>query len=128
MKPLSKHPYAVTSIIFLTIIIYGRLFLYWQKSDFEFLLIVYFIVTIGIRLDDIARRIGFSSDIMPEEPPVVNHQNSQDIMTLSARLDEIGESLTVINGTLRSILVKLPDASGNRFPEQPPPSRNFQDQ
>ena len=55
---ISNRPYLVTSAIFFVIMIIGWRVLYWQAEDFTFLLLLYFIVTLGIRLDDIARKLG----------------------------------------------------------------------
>jgi len=57
-KLLTQHPYAVTSTIFLILLLFGFLHLSWRKDDYMFMLLLYFIVTLGIRLDDIARQLG----------------------------------------------------------------------
>lgn len=57
-KLISQHPYAVTSAIFLVLIVFGFLHLNWRKDDYMFMLLLYFIVTLSVRLDDIVRRIG----------------------------------------------------------------------
>ena len=55
---LSRHPYAVTSTVFLALLLFGLFHLHWRKDDFMFMLLLYFIVTLAIRLDDISRQIG----------------------------------------------------------------------
>lgn len=55
---LARHPYAVTSAIFLALLLFGLFQLHWRKDDFMFMLLLYFIVTLAIRLDDISRQIG----------------------------------------------------------------------
>ena len=55
---ISERPYLTASFIFILIFLFGWLFLYWNKEDFAFILLLYFIVTLGIRLDDISRKIG----------------------------------------------------------------------
>ena len=55
---ISERPYLAASFIFILIFLFGWLFLYWNKEDFAFILLLYFIVTLGIRLDDISRKIG----------------------------------------------------------------------
>jgi hypothetical protein len=57
-KFLAHHPYAVTSVIFVVLLAVGLLFLNWRKDDYMFMLLLYFIVTLGIRLDEISRQIG----------------------------------------------------------------------
>lgn len=70
MKHVSKwaarHPYFITSALFLALIAFGFLHLSWRKDDYMFLLLLYFIVTLGIRLDDIARQIGYGRGTPPE--------------------------------------------------------------
>ena len=55
---ITEHPYFCTSIIFLIVMVVGWQVLYWRADNFMFLLLLYFIVTLGIRLDDISRKIG----------------------------------------------------------------------
>lgn len=57
-KLLTQHSYAITSAIFLILLLFGFLHLNWRKDDYMFMLLLYFIVTLGIRLDDIARQLG----------------------------------------------------------------------
>jgi hypothetical protein len=57
-KFLTEHPYAITSAIFLALMVFGLTYLSWRKDDFMFMLLLYFIVTLGIRLDDICRQLG----------------------------------------------------------------------
>ena len=57
-KLFSQHPYAVTSAIFLALLLFGFFHLHWRKDDFMFMLLLYFIVTLGVRLDDISRQLG----------------------------------------------------------------------
>ena len=70
MKQLTKwvagHPYFITSALFLVLIAFGSIHLNWRKDDYMFLLLLYFIVTLGIRLDDIARQIGYGRQTPPE--------------------------------------------------------------
>jgi hypothetical protein len=56
-KWINEHPYILTSVVFLVIIVIGWQFLYWRWENFAFLLLLYFIVTLGIRLDDISKKI-----------------------------------------------------------------------
>ena len=57
-KFLAEHPYTATSGIFIVLIVFGFLYLDWRKEDFAFALLLYFIITLGIRLDDISRQLG----------------------------------------------------------------------
>ena len=95
-KWITDRPYLVTSAIFLIIMIIGWQILYWQAEDFTFLLLLYFIVTLGIRLDDIARKIGGG----------VGNPNagSADQDSIISQLNDIKASLTAINTTLNKLL------------------------
>lgn len=91
-----EHPYFSTSIIFLIIMIIGWQILYWPKSYFGFLLLVYFIVTLGIRLDDISKKIGSglersSSESVPRD-------------TLVNQLNDIRVTLRSVDATLKQLV------------------------
>ena len=57
-KWLARHPYMITSALFIALMAFGFFYLNWLKDDYMFMLLLYFIVTLGIRLDDIVRQIG----------------------------------------------------------------------
>jgi hypothetical protein len=95
-KWIIDRPYTFTSIIFLIVMIFGWRVLYWQEENFAFLLLLYFIVTLGIRLDDISRKIGGGSVKLP-------HSNGEK-ETLVQQLNDIRISLLAINGTLNKLL------------------------
>jgi hypothetical protein len=97
-KWISDRPYLVTSAIFLIIIIIGWRVLYWQAEDFTFLLVMYFIVTLGIRLDDISRKIGGGAGQLPA--------GSVDQETVISQLNDIKASLGNINVTLNKLLAE----------------------
>ena len=97
-KWITDHPYFCTSLVFLIIMIFGWQILYWRAENFMFLLLLYFIVTLGIRLDDIARKIGGG---------VGNpHGGSGDNQNLISQLDEIRLSIRVLNATLNKLVAK----------------------
>ena len=95
-KWMTDRPYLVTSAVFLVIMIIGWRLLYWQAEEFTFLLLLYFIVTLGIRLDDIARKIGSgagnTSAGLADHDSVIN------------QLNDIKASLGNINATLNRLL------------------------
>lgn len=97
-KWLIEHPYFSTSMIFLIIMIIGWQVLYWPKSYFGFLLLVYFIVTLGIRLDDISKKIGCglersSSAYFPGDT-IVNQLNDirSTLRSVDATLKQLAEN------------------------------------
>jgi hypothetical protein len=95
-KWIIDRPYIFTSIIFLIVMAFGWRFLYWQEQNFAFLLLLYFIVTLGIRLDDISRKIGGGAVKLP-------HGNGEK-ETLVRQLSDIRVSLLAINSTLNKLL------------------------
>ena len=95
-KWIIDRPYTFTSIIFLIVMIFGWRVLYWQEENFAFLLLLYFIVTLGIRLDDISRKIGGGSVKLA-------HSNGEK-ETIVQQLNDIRISLLAVNGTLNKLL------------------------
>ena len=95
-KWIIDRPYTFTSIIFLIVMIFGWRVLYWQEENFAFLLLLYFIVTLGIRLDDISRKIGGGSVQLP-------HSNGEKD-SIVRQLNDIRVSLSALNATLNKIL------------------------
>jgi hypothetical protein len=97
-KWVVEHPYFLTSIIFLVILYVGWRVLYWREENFAFILLLYFIVTLGIRLDDISRKIGIRSSTTAGNPDGKE--------TLMHQLNDIKHALLAINATLNRILEK----------------------
>jgi hypothetical protein len=95
---IDDHPYFLTSAIFLVILFVGWRFLYWHEENFAFVLLLYFIVTLGIRLDDISRKIGTRTST------AVNNPGGQE--SLMHQLNDIKHALLAINATLNRILEK----------------------
>jgi len=89
----SRHPYTVTSLVFLVMIIFGWRVLGWGERHLEFVLLLYFIVTLGIRLDEISRRLGGHPSHSPER--------AGDADTVIAYLKEIKELLRRIDAKLQ---------------------------
>ena len=100
-KWITDHPYLVTSAIFLILMIIGWQVLYWQDEDFTFLLLLYFIVTLGIRLDDISRKIGGGAGKLSA--------GSMDKESVISQLNDIKASLVTINVTLNKLLEEKKD-------------------
>ncbi len=94
-KWIIDHPYFLTTAVFLVILYVGWRFLYWREETFGFILLLYFIVTLGIRLDDISRKIGSRSASNPTPNASLMHQ-----------LNDIKRLLLSINATLNKIIEK----------------------
>jgi hypothetical protein len=88
----------LTSAVFLVILFVGWRVLYWREETFGFILLLYFIVTLGIRLDDIARKIG-SRDGGAGNNPSSN-------ASLMNELNDIKRVLLSINTALNKIVEK----------------------
>ena len=97
-KWVVDHPYFLTSAVFLIILFVGWRVLYWREENFAFILLLYFIVTLGIRLDDISRKIGIRTETASNNP------DSKE--TLMQQLNDIKHALLAVNATLNRILEK----------------------
>ena len=95
---INDHPYFLTSAVFLVILYVGWRMLYWGEETFAFILLLYFIVTLGIRLDDISRKIGSRA------ADATNNPNSN--ASLMHELNDIKRVLLSINTILNKILEK----------------------
>ena len=95
-KWLNDHPYLLTSAIFLAIILFGWRVLYWRWENFAFILLLYFIVTLGIRLDDISKKIGSGL--------TSSSSDSSEKENVLSQLHDIKLSLSVLNVTLNKLL------------------------
>jgi len=89
----SKHPYTVTSLIFLAVILLGWRVLGWGERHLGFVLLLYFIVTLGVRLDEITRSIGGHAG----NP----HARAGDADTVIAHLKDIKDLLRRIDSKLQ---------------------------
>ena len=109
-KWFSEHPYLITSVIFMVIfvvfIFFGWRSLYWRWENFAFLLLLYFIVTLGIRLDDISKKIGAISN-----PPSRDATEKESIIS---QLNDIKLSLRSLNNTLKKILEQNKKENSNQ--------------
>ena len=105
---ITDHPYFWTSIVFLIIMVVGWQVLYWRPENFMFLLLLYFIVTLGIRLDDISRKIGGG---------VGNpHAGSTDNENLISQLNDLKISVRALNANVNR-LVKISEQNNSSIPE-----------
>jgi len=99
-KFLSQHPYATTSVIFIILMAFGFFVLAWRKDDFTLMLLLYFIVTLGIRLDEISRQIGNA----PERSASLADQQAEIVILmqqLHSGLEETNRKLEQIRFTLQ---------------------------
>jgi len=95
-KWILKHPYSITGLIFLMLMGFGGWYLGWNEQNLAFLLLLYLIVSLGIRLDDISRQIAAGS--VGAASPLADETEH-----LHGQLNEIRTSLAAIQGTLQQI-------------------------
>jgi hypothetical protein len=91
-KWFTSRPYLFTSIVFLAIVLLGWLWFNWRKEEFAFVLLLYFIVTLGIRLDDISGKLAQLKNAAT--------QPSADNVILADRLLKISNTLKNIEKLL----------------------------
>ena len=94
-----RSPLYIYQYYFLIILIFGWRFLYWQEEDYGFLLLLYFIVTLGMRLDDISRKIGGGA--------VKLTSSSAEGDTIVRQLNDIRVSVVALNATLMKLLEEM---------------------
>ena len=114
-KWLNDHPYLLTSAVFLAIILFGWRVLYWRWENFAFLMLLYFIVTLGIRLDDISKKIGSAAKSGSSD-------SSDEKENILSQLHDIRLSLRSLNVTLNKILEKSKKENPpqENIPQDPP--------
>ncbi len=79
---IAGHAYGVTSIVFLALFLIGTFFLGWGRLEYAFGLLLFLIVVLGIRLDDIAKSLLPLHRILGEM--------EKDLRDIHRRLDELG--------------------------------------
>ncbi len=93
------NPYAISGAIFLAIILGGFYFFYWRETELAFAVLLYLLVTMGIRLDEISRQLGSFHD-RPTRIP-------DDHASVADHLDAIRKSSANMETTLSRILENL---------------------
>ena len=51
------NPYLIVSLLFLTIVFAGVRFWDWEQKELGFALLLYFVVVLGVRLDEITHQL-----------------------------------------------------------------------
>ncbi len=102
---LDKYPYAATSIVFLVVFIIGIVWFGWGQFALAYFVLLYCIVIIGIKLDDITgqlRDLGAIQTTLRKESgnrSVVTHETIE-YQRLSEQLDDIKKLLAQIHQSL----------------------------
>lgn len=82
-----NHPYAITNVVFILIGLFGGWYRGWDGATLAFVLGLYLVVVIGIRLDDIQQQIA------SRRQPSADPQVLEKMQDLETRLAEISEKL-----------------------------------
>ena len=85
----ARHPYTITSGVFIGLLLFGWRGLGWGERQIGFALLLYLLVTLGVRLDEISRSLGGKLD-----------RTASDRDTIVAQLREIRALLQRIEGRL----------------------------
>ena len=88
----ARHPYTITSGVFIGLLLFGWRGLGWGERQIGFALLLYLLVTLGVRLDEISRSLGGKLD-----------RTAGDRDTVVAQLREI-------RALLQRIEARLPQA------------------
>lgn len=102
---LDKYPYAVTAVVFLVVLLVGNVWLGWGQLALAYFGLLFCIVIIGIRLDEIVRQIR---DLGAVQTTLLKESGNQgaftpavsEIRQLNKELAEIKTQLTRINAAL----------------------------
>lgn len=103
-----KNPYSLTTAIFVIIAMVGAWFLDWRDENFAFILLLYFIITLGIKLDEIAGQIG-----IPSQNRTYPNEENKNIIEL---LTKINASIDTLNKTLNNFAEKTEQNNAGRVP------------
>lgn len=90
----SRHPYTITSVIFMALAVFGWRVLDWGERQLGFLLLLYFIMTLGIRLDEISRAIGGTPRSTGREADSLGaqlHEIRRELRRIRASLDQLSQ-------------------------------------
>lgn len=65
---VTDNAYTITAAVFVGVFLFGTFILDWGREDYAFGLLLFLIVTLGIRLDEISRAIGTAHPTEPNNP------------------------------------------------------------
>ena len=99
---LDKYPYSVTAFVFLVVLLAGNVWLGWGQLALAYFGLLFCIVIIGIRLDEIVRQVrdlgAVQTTLLKESGnPGFFTQAVSEIRQLNGQLTEIKTLLTRIN-------------------------------
>lgn len=102
---LDKYPYSITAFVFLVVLIFGNIWLGWGQLALAYFGLLFCIVIIGIRLDEIARQVrdlgAVQATLLKESGnPGSFSQAITEIRQLNGQLVEIKALLARLNANL----------------------------
>lgn len=102
---LDKYPYSVTAFVFLVVLLAGNVWLGWGQLALAYFGLLFCIVIIGIRLDEISRQVrdlGVVQTMLlkKSDNPGSFTEAVSEIRQLNGELAEIKTLLTRINAAL----------------------------
>jgi hypothetical protein len=102
---LDKYPYSVTAFVFLVVLLAGNVWLGWGQLALAYFGLLFCIVIIGIRLDEISRQVRDLGAVQTALLKKSGNPGSfteavSEIRQLNGELGEIKTLLTRINAAL----------------------------
>jgi len=102
---LDKYPYSSTALVFLAVLTIGNIWLGWGQLALAYFGLLFCIVIIGIRLDEIARQVrdlgAVQASLLKESGnPGSFSQAVTEIRQLNGQLVEIKALLASLNANL----------------------------
>ena len=102
---LEKYPYSIAAFVFLVVLIVGNIWFGWGQLALAYFGLLFFIVIIGIRLDDIARQVrdlgAVQATLLKESGnPGSFSEAVTEIRQLNGQLVEIKALLARLNANL----------------------------
>jgi len=97
LKYFSEHPFVVANGAFALVALFGRRLLEWGAPDYAFLLMLYLVVVIGIRLDDIHQQMA-AAKAARAEPQIL-----EKLARTQASLEALSLKIEVLDERLKSL-------------------------
>lgn len=104
----TRKMYTITIVIFIVITVLGTLVHLWRGDDYKFLLLLFILITIALRLDEIYNEI-MDSKMKPS-----------DMYLLDTRMQAILESLESLGRDVEKLAANQADAHPAAITEKPP--------
>lgn len=104
----TRKMYTITIIIFIVITALGTLVHLWRGDDYKFLLLLFILITIALRLDEIYNEI------------MASKMKSSDMYLLDTRMQAILESLENLSRDMEKLSAGQAAADSVSVAEKPP--------